>query len=175
MTKLCCSNNGICYEEMHFSQDRILSDRFNFLTLVFPLLAKLPRPVMLSFIFCLHFCQSRSRLIPFYTLIKTFCWLLKMSGSIISSRHSDSCYPCLMLPWLGTNSRRIYRKLLCFTSLGLTLSECIKVQSHCSLMPGFATKVSFKMLCPQSCGSLAAFQFLTIKNVSAGKASVILL
>lgn len=42
-------------------------------------------------------------------------------------------------------------------------------------MPGFATKVFFKMLCPQSCGSLDTFQFLTIKNASAGKASVILL
>lgn len=42
-------------------------------------------------------------------------------------------------------------------------------------MPGFAAKVSFKMLCPQSCGSLGSFQFLTIKNASAGKASVILL
>lgn len=42
-------------------------------------------------------------------------------------------------------------------------------------MLGFATKVSFKMLCPQSCGSLDTFQFLTFKNASAGKASVILL
>lgn len=40
-------------------------------------------------------------------------------------------------------------------------------------MPGFATKISFKMLCPQSCGSLDTFQFLTIKNASAGKACFI--
>lgn len=61
-------------------------ERVNFLTLVFPLLAQLPCPVVLSCHIlckptrqvCLHFYQSRGRPAPFYTLLKTFRWLSNM-------------------------------------------------------------------------------------------------